>query len=166
MTDMNPGREKSDGRPGASPLKIEFLLPDARSRLVRIGDAAPLTQAAALFGQHRTDLIVVCDDTGKMVGVVSKTDIVSRIAQCRGHACTTMVAAVMTRDVAYCGPADTLQQAWNLMKERGVLHVPILDRQGRPLGMLYARDVLQALLDTLAQEGDLLRDYVMGLGYH
>lgn len=146
-------------------MNVEAVLPAARNRLVRISEASRLTQAAALFGQNRADLIVVCNADDRMVGVVSKTDIVSRIGQCQGHACSTMVASVMTRDVVCCRPGDRLQQAWDLMKEKGFLHVPVVDSDGRPLGTLYARDALQALLGEVEYEEDLLRDYVMGIGY-
>jgi CBS domain-containing protein len=146
-------------------MNVGTVLPAAQSHLAIINKAARLTQAAALFGQNRADLIIVCDDTGKMVGVISKTDIVSRISQCRGSACTTMVASVMTRDVACCRPDDGLQQAWSVMKERGFLHIPVVDSEGRPVGTLYARDVLQALLGEVEHEEDLLREYIMGIGY-
>jgi CBS domain-containing protein len=77
-----------------------------------------------------------------------------------------MVASVMTRDVVCCHPGDRLQRAWELMKEKGFLHIPVVDSEGRPLGTLYARDALQALLGEVEYEEDLLRDYVMGIGYH
>ncbi len=146
-------------------MNVEVVLSVARDRLTRISEDSQLTQAAALFGQNRAELIVVCNADDKMVGVVSKTDIVSRISQCQGHACTTMVASVMTRDVVCCRPDDRLQQAWDLMKEKGFLHIPVVDSEGRPLGTLYARDALQALLGEVEYEEDLLRDYVMGIGY-
>lgn len=147
------------------PMNVEAVLPVARTRLTRISEAAQLTQAAALFSQNRADLIVVCNSEDKMVGVVSKTDIVSRISQCQGHACTTMVASVMTQDVVCCRPGDRLQQAWDLMKEKGFLHIPVVDSESRPLGTLYARDALQALLGEVEYEEALFRDYVMGIGY-
>lgn len=147
-------------------MNIETVLPAARNNLVRIAETAQLTQAAVLFGQNHIALIVVCDDAGRMVGVVSKTDIVSHIGQCQGHACTMMVASVMTREVVYCRLNETLQKVWALMKEKGFLHIPIVDLQGRPLGIVYARDALQALLGQVEHEEDLLRDYVMGIGYH
>jgi len=146
-------------------VKVDTLLPAARERLVTISDKAQLTEAAARLGTGHTGLVVVCDDAGRMAGVVSKTDIVSRISQCEGHTCTMMVASVMTRSVASCRPDDSLQMAWNLMKERGYLHIPVVDRENRPLGTLFARDVLQALLREVEYEEDLLRDYVMGIGY-
>jgi len=52
------------------------------------------------------------------------------------------------------------------MKERGLKNVPTTDHDSRPVGVLNARDVLRVLLTEVENEETLLRDYVMGLGYH
>jgi CBS domain-containing protein len=147
------------------PVIVKALLPAARDRLLTISDTAPLTEVAARLGKGETKLVVVCDQAGAMVGVVSKTDIVARIACCQGSACTTMVASVMTRDIVCCNPDDTLQDAWSLMKDKGFVHIPIVDEDRRPLGLLFVRDTLQALLGEVEYEKALLRDYVIGTGY-
>lgn len=144
---------------------VETLLPVTGDRLVTISDKAQLTEAAARLGSGQANLVIVCDDAGTMVGVVSKTDIVSRIGQCQGGTCMAMVASVMTGEVTCCHPDDTLQEAWSLMKEKGFLHIPIVDRDNRPVGLLNARDALQALLGEVEHEEALLRDYVIGIGY-
>lgn len=146
-------------------MNVTTILPLARDRLVTISDKAKLVEAAGLLGGGRVDLVVVCEDTGKMVGVVTRTDIVSRISQCSGHACTASVASVMSREVACCRPVETLEMAWRQMKERGYVHIPVVDEDNHPLGTLTARDVLQALLKESEYEEDLLRDYVIGVGY-
>lgn len=146
-------------------VRVETLIPNARDRLVTVSDKAQLTEAAVRLGDGHTNLIVVCDDAGIMCGVVSKTDIVSRIGHCRGSGCTEMAAAVMTQEVVCCRPDDSLKDVWSLMKENGLLHIPVVDQDRRPVGILYARDALQALLGEVEYEETLLRDYVMGIGY-
>jgi CBS domain-containing protein len=59
---------------------------------------------------------------------------------------------VMTRDV------------WARMKVRDLKHIPVVDEESRPLGLLHARDILQALLSASENEDALLRDYLMGVG--
>lgn len=146
-------------------MRVERLIPSARDRLVTVSDKAQLTEAAARLGDGHTNLVVVCDDVGTMSGVVSKTDIVSRIGHCQGSSCAEMVGAVMTREVTYCRPDDALKDVWSLMKDKGFLHIPVADQDNQPLGVLTARDVLQALLGEVEYEEALLRDYVMGIGY-
>lgn len=146
-------------------MNVENILPTARKRLVTISHKAQLLEAAGLLSGGQIDLVVVCEDAGRMVGVVTRTDVVSRISQCRGHACTTSVASVMSRNVICCWSTDTLKAAWGRMMEKGYTHIPVVDPESRPLGTLYARDALLALLKESEHEEDLLRDYVMGIGY-
>jgi CBS domain-containing protein len=101
-----------------------------------------------------------------MVGVITRTDVVRQMSLCQGCGCTAAAATVMTKDVTYCRPSDLLQDVWTTMKERKLLHVPIVGNDFRPLGVINARDVLLLLLEGSQYEESLLRDYVMGIGYH
>ena len=49
--------------------------------------------------------------------------------------------------------------------ERGFVHVPVVDAQHKPSGVLNARDALRELWAEGQYEEALLRDYVMGVGY-
>jgi CBS domain-containing protein len=100
-----------------------------------------------------------------MVGVLTKTDIVGQIGRCMGAGCTARVDSIMTRDVTYCRTDDVLLDVWSVMRERGLQRVPILDEARRPLGVIYAREALQALLSESEDEDELLRDYISGVGY-
>jgi CBS domain-containing protein len=70
----------------------------------------------------------------------------------------------MTRDVV-CRPDELLQEVWKRMKERKLKNIPVVDKDSRPVGVLHARDILQALLEESKDEEAMLRDYVMGIGY-
>lgn len=52
------------------------------------------------------------------------------------------------------------------MNARTIQYVPVIDRDAKPLGILSAHDVLQALSTEVHDEEELLRDYVMSYGYH
>lgn len=127
-------------------MLVERILPKARERLATIGAGAPVRDAADLMAKPHFDLVVVCDADGRMVDVLTKTDIVGQIRTCTGCNCTTGVEQVMTRDVISCEPGEWLQSVWTLMKDKGLQRVPVVDEQGRPLGIIYARDALQDLL--------------------
>jgi len=144
---------------------VERILPVARERLVTIRDNALLVEAAKLLGDRHANLVVVCNESDSMVGVVTKTDIIQRISCCHGSSCTTAVATVMTKDVTCCHTDDLLQSIWSIMKERILLNIPVVSQNLKPLGVITARDALFALLGESEHEESLLRDYVMGIGY-
>jgi CBS domain-containing protein len=146
-------------------MLVEQLLPAARKKLVTIADDAPLIQAAKLL-RVGTDLVVVCGSAGFLSGVITKTDVVRQISNCQGATCITAASLVMTRDVVVCQPGDWLHEVWSKMKEHGFKNVPVTDRDSRPVGVLNARNALQVLLEEFENEETLLRDYVMGIGFH
>ena len=146
-------------------MLVHRLLSEARERLVVIGSDAPLIEAAKLL-RIGTDIVVVRDAAGFLAGVITKTDVVGQISQCQGASCITRASLVMTRDIVSCCPGDWLKDVWSTMKQHGLKNIPVVDSEARPVGVLNARDVLQALLGEVENEEALLRDYVMNIGYH
>ncbi len=146
-------------------MLAEQMLPRARERLATIGAGAPVRDAADLMSKPHTDLVVVCDDDGILVGVLTKTDIVAQIRHCTGGGCVARVDTIMTRDVTSCQPDESLQDIWLVMKGRGLQRIPVVDEHRKPIGIIYARDALQNLLGDVKSDEALLRDYVMDVGY-
>ena len=146
-------------------MHVENILPGARERLVTITEDAPLVEAARRLRGPDAELVVVCDEQGRMRGVITKTDVVDRISHCSGASCTRPAASVMTREVVCCRPERSLREVWDVMKSRGLKHVPVSDAEGLAIGVLSARAVMQALVEETAREEELLRDYVMCVVY-
>jgi len=146
-------------------IRVEQMVPVARERLVTVRDDAPLVEAAKFLDGRDINLVVVCDKGGAMVGIVTRTNVVRQMALCQGCGCTAAAGTVMTKDVTSCRPDDLLHDVWSLMKERKLLHVPIVGDDLKPLGVINARDALLVLLEGSEYEEGLLRDYVMGVGY-
>lgn len=143
---------------------VENLMPIARERLVILADNAPLIEAARLL-QSGTDILLVCSLAGLLRGVITKTDVVAQIRECQGSGCLALASIAMTQDVLLCRSGDLLDDLWKRMKERSLKNVPVVDDAYRPLGVLNARDLLQALLKESSVEEGMMRDYVMGVGY-
>ena len=146
-------------------IRVDRILPAGRQRLITIRDDAPLMDAAKLLREPDADLVVVCNADERMVGVVSKTDVVRQLSQSRESENATAASTVMTRSVVSFRPDDLLHDMWTTMKHRRLKNVPILDPDSRPIGVLNARDVLEALLEEVEHEEMLLRDYVMSIGH-
>ncbi|HUH61067.1 MAG TPA: CBS domain-containing protein [Candidimonas sp.] len=145
--------------------RIQTILPLAGKRLVTISGDSPLVEAARLLSEMNANLVVVRSHDCRMLGVVTKTDVVKQISHCQGCSCTTMVTDVMTTDVIACHPDQSLYDVWLIMKEKGLKQVPIIDHVSQPLGLLYASDALEVLMKEVKYEQLLMRDYVMGVGY-
>ena len=162
---LEDNRQRTINRGIGSMIPVETIIPVARERLATIGDDVPVTEAAKFLDGRHINLVVVCNKRGAMVGVITRTDVVRQMSLCLGCGCTAPATTVMTKDVIYCRPSDSLEDVWSIMKERKLLHVPIVGEDLRPLGVINARDALLALLEGSEYESSLMRDYVMGIGY-
>ncbi len=136
-----------------------------RRRLVTVRADASVAQVAKLLSETPVSLVVVCDAHQAMAGIITKTDIVRKVCDCPGAVGTLAAAEVMTRDVIHCHPDDALEEVLSIMKQHGLVHVPVIDVESRPAGIMEARDALRALMGHASYEISLLRDYIMGVGY-
>ncbi len=137
----------------------------ARSRLLTVGIDALLVEVAHLLSGSQISMVVVCDASGAMVGLITETILVRQLGTGQASFFTTRAGSVMTRDYTVCSAADSLSEVLAMMHQRGLIHVPVVDVDHRPTGVVNARDGLRALLAAGNQEEALLRNYVMGVGY-
>ena len=135
------------------------------SRLAVVAMDAPLIDAAKLLTSTQIGLVVVCDADGKMMGVISKSDVVRQIAHCAGGGCQVAVADVMSRNVLSCSGTDGLANVLESLQTSGYVHLPVADGDCKPVGVVNARDALRFLMLQEQYEESLLRNYVMGVGY-
>jgi CBS domain-containing protein len=144
---------------------VKHVLEAAQKRLAVLSTEASLIDAARILANRDTPLIVVCDGDGIAVGVISTSHVVNVLAAAGIDALGLNAGAIMTKPLLSCHVDEDLQQVWAVMTSRTLPCAPILDDDGRAQGVLHARDVAIALLDEGTYEEQLLRNYVMGVGY-
>ena len=146
---------------------VKHILEPARKRLAVLSQQASLFDAAQILANQdtQTPLAVVCDSDGIAVGVIAPIHIVNVLATAGVDALGFNAGAIMTKPALTCHIDQALEQVWTVMTSRTLPCAPILDDDGRPQGVLFARDVAIALIDEVNYEEVLLRDYVMGVGY-
>ncbi len=105
----------------------------------------------AMTGQNATSALVI-DAEGKLAGIVTEQDVARRIAlRCQGGEAITQV---MTAPVESIAAADYLYRAIAKMRQRGWRHMPVVDGQGRPCGMIDLRDALSVAGEQVLRQID------------
>jgi CBS domain-containing protein len=145
-------------------MQVKEVLPRAGERLAVIDASASIRDAAHLMTGPHTNLVVVCQG-GAAIGVVTKKDIVAEISSCEAFDLGAPVETVMTREVTHCRASDPLADVWKTMKARDIQAIPVLDQNRVPVGIVYARDALQCLLQEVETDDELVRDFISGVGY-
>jgi CBS domain-containing protein len=132
---------------------VQSLGADHRRTVVRVAQMmtrsvpliAPnmtLAAAARLMRAQGVDGLPVGEE-GKLVGIVTARDITLRGVAEGASVHHATVGEVMSIEVVACGDHLPVEQAARLMSEHGVRHLPVLNGQGRLVGML-SPDNLQA----------------------
>ena len=81
--------------------------------------------------------IVILDDTGKVVGIVTTRDL---LFEENGH---RSLSEVMTRDVITAPSGTTLEQAAKILHEHRVEKLPLVDANGHIAGLITVKDIMK-----------------------
>jgi CBS domain-containing protein len=139
-------------------MQISNILATKGSTVVTVKPSQTIREAIALLVKHRIGALVVVDDAGKVVGLVSERDFVREAA--RNEALFgEPVSAIMTTDVIVASPGDDIQSVEQTMTVKRFRHLPILD-EGELIGIVSIGDVVKAQLGQYQGEIETLHTRV------
>jgi CBS domain-containing protein len=133
------------------PQKIKDIM---TSSPITLTADRPVTDAATAMKENGIGDVIVMTD-GKMCGVVTDRDIVVRVIAQGREPQSTKLGDVCSRDVQSVSPNDDVERAIQIVRERAVRRVPVVDG-GKPVGIVsigdlaMERDQKSALADVSA----------------
>ena len=129
--------------------------------VVTIGADASVTDAVRLLSEKRIGALLVADDGGMPLGILSERDIVRELGR-RDEGCLRdSVGEMMTKNLVSCSPDDTADVVLAKMTEGRFRHMPVLEN-GSLSGLISIGDVVKARLSELAMEKDALEGMIKG----
>jgi CBS domain-containing protein len=118
---------------------------------------ATAEQAIRMMLDRSVGAVAVVDENKRVAGIFTERDVLRRLSLSQRDPAGTPVREVMTTPVEMATLTTTPSQALAIMVERHYRHLPIVDDDGRLLGMLSIRNVLQARIDVLTRQLDAAR---------
>ncbi|MFF0223873.1 CBS domain-containing protein [Streptomyces sp. NPDC004629] len=135
--------------------------------VVTARQSTPFKTVARLLGEHRIGGLPVIDEDDKVIGVISETDLMkhqvrapgsegrldawtrrfrrgARESAARSRARTA--AGLMSAPAVTVPAQATVREAARLMTQRGVERLPVVDEEGRLVGIVTRRDLLRVFL--------------------
>ena len=107
-------------------------------------------EAAQLMKTEDVGSLPIVED-GRLVGVITDRDLAIR-ALAEGRGSETAVTEIASKDVVTIDPQQSIEEAARLMAEHQVRRLPVVEEDGRLVGMLAQADVAQAGHDSLTGE--------------
>lgn len=117
------------------------------SAVVRVGRSTTLQDAAKLMRKQHVGALVVTDEgleRDRPLGIVTDRDIVIK-AIADGLPVQTAVGEIMTQALATVLRTDTLTQALDLMRTRGVRRLAVAEANGELAGIVSLDDIVERL---------------------
>lgn len=115
---------------------------------VTIGLNEPIEEAAKKMYENRIGSLLVVDEHGKLAGIVTERDIIYAVARNKVGK-KLPVWEIMTENPVTVNPDTPLIEAVEKMREANIRHLPVVDEEGKPVGMLSLRDILDYLMTIL-----------------
>ena len=122
--------------------------------VITIGEEDSMQQAATLMREHRIRMLPVMGK-GKLVGVVSDTDLkrasASDATMLDIHELLYLISKIKIRDIMTRGPITvpddyTVEEAAQLLMERNISGVPVVDCGGKLVGIITRNDLFKILI--------------------
>jgi CBS domain-containing protein len=101
--------------------------------------------------------LVVVDAGGRPIGMLTDRDVVMRVLRRRRDPDTTTVGEVMHGDLSAVSSSAPVERAVRRMHVDGVRRIPVVDADGRLVGLFTADDALQLLSSELAGLAEAVR---------
>jgi CBS domain-containing protein len=129
----------------------------------------PLKEAVQIIAERRISGLPVVDDAGKLVGIISETDLMwqetgvtppayimfldsviylqnpATYERDLHKALGQTVGEVMTKNPITISPDKTVKEAAQLMHDRKIHRLPVLDSTGQVIGILTRGDIIRAM---------------------
>jgi CBS domain-containing protein len=120
-----------------------------------------LDHAARLMWEFDCGIVPVVSDDGRLAGIVTDRD-VCMAAYTQGRALPAIpVTTAMARNVVAAHADDSIEQVEHLMSENQIRRLPVLDGEGRPIGLISMNDL--ARLAGRAKKSGVDRELVQTL---
>ncbi|MDT9691262.1 CBS domain-containing protein [Streptomyces sp. P9(2023)] len=126
---------------------------------VAVQPGTPFKEIARLLDEYGITAVPVVDEADRPIGVVSEADLLRRHTAKDGP---STAGAMMSSPVVVARPSWTAVEAARLMERHRVKRLPVVDADGRLIGVLSRSDLLQLFLrrDRAIQE-EILEDVVI-----
>jgi CBS domain-containing protein len=131
------------------------------SKVWTIKENQPLREALGILVQQKIGALVVLDEKGGVVGIISERDIVRGAFEKGSKLEEAPVKELMTREVIIGSPDDEISYIMGVMTENRVRHIPVV-AEGKLQGLVSIGDVVKSEIEGSKYEIHYLKEYIYG----
>ncbi|HEY5857663.1 MAG TPA: CBS domain-containing protein [Aldersonia sp.] len=139
-------------------MRISDVLRHKGSAVATVDPSTSVRELIALLHARRIGAVVVTE-LGHVVGIASERDVVRELHERGADLLEASAADIMTRVVLTCHLQDSVDTLAELMTERRIRHVPVVE-DGRLAGIVSIGDVVKSRMTELEIDRSQLASYI------
>jgi CBS domain-containing protein len=145
-------------------MSLQQILQHKGTRVLSISPRATLADVVQKLVKNNCGSLLVCeeDDCTRLLGIITERDILRACAEGCSPLAQVRVSDAMSSELTTGSPLDSVQDAMGVMTERRIRHLPVLDDDGRLVGLVSIGDLVKHQHDQLTMENHYLKSYIQG----
>ncbi len=114
------------------------------------------TVAKRMKASHLGAILIV--DNDKLTGIFTERDILDRVAAEEKDPKTTLMSEVATFNPISVKADAHIKECAQILRDKGFRHLPVVDDNGKHIGIVSSRDFFQYMAEELEQIIDKVRN--------
>jgi len=142
-------------------LRVKHLLARKGSDIWSVEADQPVLAAIQIMADRHVGALPVMRG-GQLVGVISERDYARKVTLLGRSSAETEVWQIMSSPVVTVGPEDGVRHCMQLMTDRRIRHLPVVDGTGSMIGMVSIGDLVRAVIEEQQETIEQLERFIAG----
>ncbi len=142
-------------------MKVDQILRAKGTDIFAVRPDDSIAQAVGVLNDRNIGAVLVLDDNGGVVGILSERDVVRRLGKHGVAAMDMRVSECMTGDVYTCSAESSVDELMAMMTNKRIRHLPVTNG-GQIVGVVSIGDVVKRKIEEAEQEAAALKEYIAG----
>lgn len=141
---------------------INQLLQNKGNQVWSVNPDDTVLKALETMAEKNIGAVIVLEADGTLCGIFSERDYARKVVLNGRSSKTTPIREVMTSEVYYLRPQDSVERCMALMSEKRFRHLPVLDENKQVAGMISIGDVVKTIIAEQKLLINHLEDFITG----
>lgn len=142
-------------------LRVKHLLARKGREIWSVESEEPVLEAIQIMADRHVGALPVLRE-GKLVGVMSERDYARKVILLGRSSAETPVWQIMSSPVITVRPDDLVRHCMELMTERRIRHLPVVDEGGEMVGMISIGDLVRGVIEEQQETIEQLEKFIAG----
>ncbi len=142
-------------------LLVKHLLDRKGHEIWSVDVATPVLTAIRMMAERGVGALPVLSD-GQLAGMVSERDYARKVFLMGRASADTPVSQIMSSPVITVTPDERVHRCMELMTEKRIRHLPVVDGTGSMVGMISIGDLVRAVMEEQRETIEQLERFIAG----